>query len=223
MWVNYLIITRNSMRKIITIVLFLNVLAGMCPLHAQNDHLRPVNGPFDMLTFQFEYYSKIRKVLFKGLPDYPEISFLVKPSFSPENVLIIEYDRENEKYYIVYHTCEERIWENVNWQKVKVSKYRREVSRSSVELIKSLFNKAISQISYPESEDYRPDKTTYFFSVLASVQKSGKIESPDNEAKMGRLVKIGYGLIELVKQKASIVELEPKFKAEIEKLTEELK
>ena len=63
---------------------------------AQNDdHLKPVGGIYDIYDFEFEYYSKVRKVLFNGLTDSPEIRFQVIPSFIPESVLDIEFDRKN--------------------------------------------------------------------------------------------------------------------------------
>ncbi|QHT65943.1 hypothetical protein GXP67_04290 [Rhodocytophaga rosea] len=210
------------MGKIKVMLLFLIVLMGMKSANAQIDHLTPVSGIFDAYTFEFEYYSKVRNVLFQGLTDYPEIRFLVMPSFVPENVLDIEYDRENEKYYIVYHTCKEKIWENKNWQHVRVERYKKEIRKNSAEVVKLLFKNAISHTRYSEYE-WGLDGANYYFTVSDTGQKSGTVWSPDDGTKMRRLVKIGYHLIELSQQKASIVELDDTLKAEIEKLTEELK
>ena len=67
-----------------------------------DDHLVPVEGMFDIYDYRFDYYSKIRTILFNGLSDSPEIRFLVKPSFTPESMLSIEIDRETGKYYVYY-------------------------------------------------------------------------------------------------------------------------
>ena len=66
----------------------------------KDDHLTPIRGVFDISDSSFDYYSKIRTLLFKGLSDSPEISLLINPSFTPESVLNIEVDRETNKYYI---------------------------------------------------------------------------------------------------------------------------
>jgi hypothetical protein len=161
-------------------------------------------------------------VLYQGLTDYPEIRFLVMPSFVPEQVLDIEYDRENEKHYIVYHVGKDMIWDNENWQKVKVFKYRKEITKNSAEVVKFLFKNAISHTKYSEFE-WGLDGANYYFTVSDTGQKSGMVWSPDDGTKMRRLVNIGYDLIELTQQKAPIVEFDNSLKAEIEKLTEELK
>ncbi|HKJ80494.1 MAG TPA: hypothetical protein VJ954_00610, partial [Ignavibacteriaceae bacterium] len=57
------------------------------PPSSKPNNLEPVDGIFNALNFKFEYYSKVRIILFKNLSDLPEIRFLVIPSFSPESVL----------------------------------------------------------------------------------------------------------------------------------------
>jgi hypothetical protein len=186
------------------------------------DHLDPVAGIFDIYDFQFEYYSKVRKILFEKLTDRPEIRFLIMPSFSPENVLDIEYDRKNDRYFIVYHICEKMIWDNKNWEKTKVFEYRKDINKESVDLIKTLFKISIAQTRYNYSGIMGLDGETYYFSYFEMGLKSGTTWSPSNGTKMDRLVKIGLKLIDLVKNDHPFL-LDDKFKHDISDLTNEFK
>lgn len=215
----------KNMNKIIsTVVFFILVCSfGLANAQEKGDHLEPVGGIWDLYNFQFEYYSKVRKVLFDGLSDSPEIRFQIMPSFTPENVLDIEFDRDTEKYFIVYHICETMIWYNEKWEKVKVEKYRTEIDKESVETIKVLFDIVISQTKFPEEETIGLDGADYYFSINKFGLKSGTVWSPSEGTKMRRLIQIGFSLIELAKSNKSIAGLDDKLKLEIESLTNELK
>lgn len=189
-------------------------------IKAQSDHLEPASGIFDCYNYQFDYYSKVRKVLFKDLADSPEIRFLVMPSFTPENVLDIEFDRENKKYYLVYHICEKMIWYNKAWELTKVKKTRKEITKESVELIKKLFETAIQETKYPEEKLLGLDGTKYYFSVHT---QTGTVWSPSEGTKMERLVNFGYKLIQLVKTDKELVEFDENLKENIIQLTTEIK
>ncbi len=208
----------NRLLLLIVIILSFSVEE----INAQEDHLEPVNSIFDIYDYQFEYYSKIRKVLFDGLSDTPEISFLVMASFIPETVLRIEKDRENDKFYIIYHRCNEMIWYNDNWSKVKVTKFRKEISADNVELVKNLFKKAISKVRYPEGELFGTDGTNYYFSVNDFGQKVGTIWSPKEGSNMRKLVEIGMNLIEFTKTRKNKNQINEKLSLDIKKLTERI-
>jgi hypothetical protein len=212
----------NNIYRIIIALIFFSFLE---PIKAQDkgDHLEPVGSIYDIYDFQFEYYSKVRKVLFNGLTDAPEIRFQVMPSFTPENVLDIEFDRGNSKYYIVYHICEKMIWYNEKWDKIKVEKYKTEIDKESVELIKSLFDIAIAQTKFPEDETIGLDGANYYFSINKFGLKSGTVWSPSDGTKMRKLVDIGYGLIKLAKSKNELAKIDKDLRQKIENLIEELK
>ena len=213
------------MNKALSTIVWFILLGSFGHVNAQEkgDHLEPVGGIYAIYDFQFEYYSKVRKVLFDGLTDSPEIRFQVMPSFTPENVLDIELDRENEKYFIVYHICEKGIWDNEDWEKVKVKKYRTEIDKESVETIKILFDIAISQTKFPAEERGGKGGGSYYFSINKFFGlKSGKVWSPSDETQMRRLVDIGFSLVELAISDKSIVGLDDKLKLEIECLIDDL-
>jgi len=212
----------NNIYRIIITLIFLSFIR---PLQAQSkgDHLEPVGSIYDIYDFEFEYYSKVRKVLFNGLTDAPEIRFQVMPSFTPENVLDIEFDRDNSKYYIVYHICKKMIWYNEKWDKVKVEKYKTEIDQESVELIKSLFDIAIAQTKFPEDETMGLDGEDYYFSINKFGLKSGTVWSPSDGTNMSKLVDIGYGLIKLAKSKEELVKIDNDLRKKIENLIGELK
>jgi hypothetical protein len=164
-----------------------------------DEHLEPVSVIFDIFDYQFEYYSKVRQVLFNGLTDYPEIRFLVMPSFTPENVLDIEFNRDNNKYYLKYHICDKNIWYNTTFDKVNVNKFSTEIDKESVEKIKSLFSIAIAQVRFSPAVDLdedveiiiRTDGIRYYFTNQHYGLKTGTTHSPDKGTKMKKLVDIG--------------------------------
>ena len=212
----------NIIHRIIITLIFLSFIE---PIKAQEkrDHLEPVGGIYDIYDFEFEYYSKVRKVLFNGLTDTPEIRFQVMPSFTPENVLDIEFDRDDTKYYIVYHICDKMIWYNKEWDKVKVEKYKTEIDKVSVELIKSLFDKAIAQTKFSEDETKGFDGANYYFSINKFGLKSGTVWSPSDGTRMRKLVDIGYGLIKLAKSKEELVTIDNDLRKKIENLIRQIK
>ena len=197
---------------------------GIIKAQSRGDHLEPVRDIFNIYDFQFEYYSKVRKVLFNGLSDNTEIRFQVMPSFTPENVLEIEFD--NEKYYLIYHICKQMIWSNEKWENVKVSRFKTEIDKESVKLIKSLFSKAIAQVRFPPTMEEGKmisvgcDGENYYFTVneFGYGIKSGFVWSPNNGTKMSKLVAIGNKLIELAKSKKPRVKFDDKLQKEIEEL-----
>lgn len=192
------------------------------PPPTQPDNLEPVNDIFNIYDYQFEYYSRVRKILFERLGDQPEIRFLTMPSFTPENVLDIEYNREKDKYFLVYHICEEMIWYNKKWDRIKVTEYRKEINKESADLIKTLFKTAILKSKFNEERFLGLDGVNYYFSYYEWGSKSGSIWSPNSGTKMGRLVNIGNELIQLTKNADTPVNLSDKLKKDILNLTSEL-
>jgi len=194
------------------------------------EHLVPVCGFFDVYDGRFAYYSKIRQVLFAGLSDNPEIRFQIIPSFSPECVLDIEFVRNSNKYFMNYHQCEPMLWRNLEKpEKVKVKKYRKEIKKESVDLIKSLFDVSITQVRYweiPKGDvefTVMADGIGYFFTLGWHGFRSGYTRSPSEGTKMKKLVDIGYELIELAKSNKKIVAIDDKLQVKIENLINELK
>jgi len=189
----------------------------------RNDHLEPVEGVFSIYNYQFEYYYKIRKILFDGLTEHPEIRFQVLPSFTPEAVLDIEFDKRNKKYYMVYHICEGMIWYNEQWENTKVEKFKTGIDKESVDLIKSLFDTAVMQVKFSEKGTHGLDGTDYYFSVNKYGLESGTVWSPSAGTRMNKLVNLGYKLIELAKSEKEIVKIDEELQKEMEELIDELK
>lgn len=213
------------MSKINRFLIILFLLCNVAENYGQDsgDHLEPVGSIYDIYDFQFAYYSKVRKVLFEGLTNFPEIRFQVMPSFTPENVLDIEYDTEKGKYYLVYHICEKMIWYNEKWDEIKVDKYRTQIDEESVELIKTLFDIVISQSRFFDEETIGFDGTNYYFSIKRNGLKSGTVWSPSAGTKISRLIEIGYELIKLAKSEKELVKIDIDLQKKIENLIDKLK
>lgn len=183
-----------------------------------------------LLFETFRYYSKVRKILLNGLSDKPEIRFQVMPSFTPENVLDIEFDRAKDVYYMVYHIAEQKIWHNKQSENIKVERFRIVIDKESVRLIKSLFSNAIVQVRFTPlvveggKVVIGTDGVDYYFTVNEHEGgiKSGKVWSPERGTKMDRLVAIGNKLIELAKSDARVVKFDNVLQKEINELISEL-
>ena len=195
-----------------------------------DEHLVPVSGFYETV-FLNDYYSKVHEILFNGLDDRPVIRFQVTPSFEPESVLDIEFDKESGKYYMNYHICKQMIRENQDsLDKVLVNKFRTEIDKESVDLLKSIFNVAIARVRYPKI-----NKTGEILTMLDGIKycftlglegyplRSGIAHSPSNGSKIKRLVNVGYQLINLAQSENKIVKIDGKLKKEIEKLKNDLK
>lgn len=190
---------------------------------AQNDHLEPVESIFDHYNLRFKYYSKIRTVLMDGMSPYPEVRFLVVPSFSAEKVVSIEVEDGN--YYIIYHEMEESIWyTKKNPKQIKVRKKKVEITKSDMLLFQELFKQAIRNRKYPDEEFWGSDGTNFYFSVADKRLKTGTVWSPSWGTKMRRLVEIGNMLIRLAKDTDSgeLASLSVKQKEEIMLLSAEI-
>jgi hypothetical protein len=209
----------RKMNKLI--LLFLIAFSVIAEAQTNSNHLEPAGGIFDIYDFQFEYYSKVRKVLFKNLSDKPEIRFLTIPSFVSENVLQIDYDGDKNNYYCTFHICEAPIWGNENWENVTIKKYRKIIEKESVKLIKSLYDSAISQTKfYKNYNSIGLDGANYYFSVNKYGQKSGTVWSPDNNTGIAELVAISCELIEKTKEQNDheIIVFDNDFRERIKKL-----
>lgn len=185
------------------------------------DHLTPGNDIYSISDRQFDYYSNIRKILFNGLSDRPEIRFIVMPSFTPKNVLDIQKDNKDGNFYLIYRICEKMIDSNKNNEEVKVKEYKTEIDSASVQLIKSLFLKAIKQTKYPENEIDGRDGINYHFFAWDYGLKTGMIWSPQTP-KMRQLVEIGKTLINLAKSDSSKITFDKNFVETINKLNNQL-
>ncbi len=211
------------MRNRLLIIIF-GLLFCVPTVYAQNDNLEPVESIFDEFDFRLEYYSLVRKVLMNGMSDYPEVRFLIIPSFSVEEVVAIE--KTDSTYFIVHHKMKESIWyTEKNKEKIEVEKKRVEISKSDAELYRELFSTAINKRKYPEKELWGTDGVNYYFTVSDRRLKTGTVWSPKSGSKMNRLNEIGYSLINLAKktENEQIAELKPELIERIKKLTAELK
>lgn len=213
----------NIMKIIKLLVFFILSIISASKAIAQTDHLEPANSIFDIYNSDLKYYSNVTNILFNGLTDRLEVRFLILPSFTPESVLDIEHDEKNSKYYLIYHICETMVWDNKNLKEIKVNKYKREISASSVHLIIDLFETAIQKAEYPKNKNISVDGINYFFSINSFELKTGKVCSPFPNTKMDRLVKIGDELINLAKKGNHPCNLDDKLRIEICNLTSELK
>ncbi len=211
------------MKRVLALIFILTITFSTIKIVAQSDHLEPANSIFNIMDYQFEYYSQVRNILFKDLDDNPEFRFLVMPSFSPEKVLNIGLNHETKKYFISYHIGNKSIWYSENKEKIKVIKRKKEISQESVELIKELYKIAISKTKYIEKDYFGFDGVTYYFSINDHGQKTGITWSPTEGTIMAELVLIGNEIIKMTEEKESLVSINQDLKIRIENLIKKIK
>lgn len=206
-------------------IIILIILGSCLNLKSQenNDHLEPVQSIYSIYDFQFEYYSKVRKILFNGLSDSPVVRFQVLPSFSPEYVVDIEHNRETEAYFVIYHKCKKSIWYNNKRKDMKVEKHQTEISKESALKFKELFKAAILKTKFPTNEVVGLDGANYYFSYEEYGLKSGTIWSPSEGTNMSKLIETAHQLIEIAKSKKSNYKLSKSEIENIDKLIIEIK
>ena len=192
------------------------IIISFLPTFGQ-EHLEPVSGFYYTFDHQFEYYSKIRNILFKGLTDTPILRFVVVPSFTQEHVLDIEGN--DGKYYLVFQKVDKPIWGNNHPEAIELKTYRKEIAKESVDLVQKLFLSALEQTRYPERGTHGNDGVNFFFSTWGDFQLlSGTVWSPREGTKLRRLSDIGYDLISMTQADGKEVTLKPHVKEKIEKL-----
>jgi len=152
----------------------------------------------------------------------PIIRFFIIPSFTPESILDIEFDRTTKKYMLVYQVCDKNIWYNKNIKQVKITRKSKEIAIESVTLINSLFETAIQGVKYIEEPVLRCDGENYFFTVNKLGIKTGKTWSPNKNTKMKRLVNIGLDLVKIANSEDTITKLNDNLKLQIIQLTNDL-
>jgi len=210
------------MLKYILIILLVGVSSNIYS-QGQGEYLEPTQNIFSLYDYQFEYYFKVRQKLLDGLSDSPEVRFLVIPSFTPEYVVDIEFDREQDKYFIKHNICKKSIWYNDNWEKIMVYKFKSELDETSALKIKELFELAIRQSKYPEDEIIGLDGANYYFFVDSMGIKTATIWSPNEGTNMFELIEIANLLPELAKSNKGIVKLSENELERINQLIENIK
>jgi hypothetical protein len=200
----------------ITTTLILCFLSAWAFAQKNEDHLIPEDNILHMHEETFLYHSKLRKYLLQDISEWKEITILIKPSFTPESLLCIDFDLKTRKYYLKYNIADKVIYHN---DVIKTKKYRREIDKSSIELIEKLIKKALQNTKYQSQESYGMDGVTYSFSTST---KSGRIWSPNESSKMGRLVHIIDNLAVITRKNSTKFNLDYTLKRKIEVLISEI-
>lgn len=183
--------------------------------YRRSDHLKPVKNIWDLYDFELKYYLDLKKILLKDLPN-PLIRFMSLESFNPESVLEI-HKSDNNKYHLIFRFTDQIIWSNQNQANIELKEYKCCIDKSSAQLIKSLFVKAINQVKYPTYDGFGLDGDQYFFFVEDLEMKAGRVWSPSTP-KMKKLVEIGVQLIQLAKNNTAAISFDSEFIEEINNL-----
>lgn len=200
-------------RTVLPILFSLVSLVGF----AQNDHLEPIGGYFDMYSHQYEYYANIRSILFKGMLDNPVLRYFVIPSFTTEYVVQVDRGEANNNYYINVRRGKQSIWYEKDKSKIEVEKWRNSISSEDVELIKQLYRNAILKTQYVVRNSIGLDGTSYYFTVNDMGPMSGQTWGPRG-SNMKKLVDISEAIMNEAKS-STFVGLSAPLRAQIKELT----
>ena len=188
----------------------------------QTEHLLPLDGILNSYDFYYEYYSNIRRTLFKGLSDSPRIQFVCTPSFENEYILHVQDST------IIYRRTNSNIWYSKNIDSITFTEFRSSINMESIELLQNLYRAAIKQTKHQiiEPKDYDNllsinDGVTYIFTVYNMGNKSGQSKSPKEGTSIFNLVEISEELIsKLKKSDGKNIKIKGSLKKKIENLTE---
>jgi len=200
----------------IKIVPFLFLLISLNGF-AQNDHLEPVDGYFDMYNYRYEYYGNIRSILFNGLSESPEVRYFVLPSFETEYVLQVERGRDTKNQVIVKR-AKQSIWYTKDKSTIEVETWKNSLSQKDVDLIKQLYHNAIMKTQFVGHNTSGADGTRFYFSVNNLGLNTGQTWSPSGDTKMGKLTQISEKLMEEVKS-TTFAGLSTSLRSQIKELT----
>jgi hypothetical protein len=182
---------------ILLIILILPIL-----VNAQRDHLQPIPSIYDIRNEYLENYIQFREIILKELSNQPIARLIIRPTFSPESVLEITYDYENERYIILYRKLLENFSNSKKQKKIKSISIKKDIDKESAELISKLFITFIDKSKYKvEDKFYKgvSDGITYYFSAFNdNIIKSGKVKSPEENTQMSELVNISSEIIKYV-------------------------
>lgn len=124
----------------ITILIALCFLSSWVTAQESGDHLISEDDILHMHEENFLYYSNLRKYLLQDVSAWKQVSVLIKPSFTPESLFCIDFDLRTRKYYLKYNIADKMIYHN---EVQKTVNYKREIDKSSADLIEKLINKAL--------------------------------------------------------------------------------
>lgn len=176
---------------------------------AQDDHLLPADGFFNLYTHEREYYPYIYKHLLKDLSDTPLARLITLPSFTPESVLSVESVGWNkEDYKLIYVIGRESIWYKKNKNTLEVTRYEEPLDTDLVGMIREIFKEVTAQVRYlsDDSRSVGLDGITYVFTTFVAGQgnRSGQVWSPDEGTKMNRLIEFTRVMIQLAQSDSAI-------------------
>jgi len=187
-------------------------------------HLEPSDSYFDLNNIQYDYYQRIRSLLFEDLAE-PKIRMIVLPSFSKEYILQIEENKNSPEILniVLREPVEGSIWtiqdENPKL-KINTKTYNSKLSKEDFSLLYQMLYSAIINARFKIDDSMGLDGTTYYFSIWDNGMKSAKIWSP-RYPQLEELVNVMQSLAEKIKtekvisfsneMKDSIVDLTDKF------------
>lgn len=187
-------------------------------------HLEPSDSYFDLFKYQYNYYEKLRSVLFQDLAE-PEIRMLVLPSFSKEYLLQIEKDKNSSGIFniILREPVEGSIWgmnEGNPNLKINTKTYKGKLKKEDFSLLYQMLYSAIINTRFRTDDSMGLDGTTYYFSIWDYGMKSGKIWSP-RYPQLKELVNVMESLADKTKTEKEI-NFSSELKDSIAVLTEKL-
>jgi hypothetical protein len=174
--------------KRVYILIFLLISFVSC--YGQNDHLKPAN--FETPEILKEYYASLFPILYSGFNDKPVARYTLIPSFSSEFAFSIEI--KANQFLIISNSLSTSYWGH--WyakdkSKVKVRHASTKINEELYNAITTLFNIVEKQTQEPKTKIEGLDgETSYFSSTVGDEVKTGESWSPNENSRMGKLVKV---------------------------------
>ncbi len=163
-------------------------------------HLEPVSSYFDLYNFEIIYYQKIRELLTRVDSNFVlKLRFLIIPSFTPEYVIQLEYNRTTRNYRLLMRQPEKSIWysryDSIDYQKINIKEQSAIIDSVSANKLIMLYKTAIMDARFKEKKYMILDGTSIYFTVVSfSSTMTAKTTSPPVNTPVGELIKLSETL-----------------------------
>lgn len=199
-----LIEIKKKIMKLKCLIIIGIFLSHISKVNSQIDHLQPIQGIFGSYDYQVEYYSTVRKYLYEGLEERPSFRLIVLPSFTEE--YLITTKEKDGKIILLMRKAKKNIWyasQKDKSKKIKIKNFEIEIDSITKDIFFSVFNYALDETKYEESDIVMNDGINYIFQTAEYGQdkKIGHVWSPKDKTKMGQLVNIVENLALYLQEK----------------------
>ena len=197
-----------------TILAVLTLISALSPSARAQDHLEPEEGILNADRDDWNYATKLRRMLMKDAAFYYVARMICLPSSDPEWVVTLAVEDndvltpgDKVAYVVQYVGAEKNLWDQKKkkWRDIGVKKAQASLDKETAEAIQDVWRLMLRTVKYPEKDRDSLDGTTYHFSRAVALLRDGRpnphggfeqgqIDNPPANSLAGELATIGEEL-----------------------------